>query len=279
MQINIGKKHLYIFLSITILLFSSLYVIAQTFTSPAWDSTKQSHDILYTNIITSKASTPRSVTVDADIDVKGGITLGGVKKTSWPTSSGGGSTSSSDRCTVTSFSKVNAGGSSFTDKLCPFPSFSPDTNHFCTIPSDIFSYSATTFADVIKTWCNGRTGAGCSIELGETFDQSRPLNDAISESYTDGPAGSVRHFDLYVSTATNGLFDADGQNAEFVDTENGDPYSWWDPFEGGSTQLSVSGCTFKEESGVGNNNNWRLEANGDSSSAQRACRLTICKKS
>lgn len=91
MQINIEKKHLYIFLSVTIVLFSSL-VIAQTFTSPAWDTSKQSHDVLYTNIITSKASTPRVVKVEGDLEITSGsgITLGGIKQTSWPTGGTGG---------------------------------------------------------------------------------------------------------------------------------------------------------------------------------------------
>ena len=92
MQINIKKKYLYIFLSITILLFSSLYVIAQTFTTPAWDSSKQSHDVLYTDIITSKStiSPNRKVDFEADLDAKGGIILGGVRKTSWPSGGAGG---------------------------------------------------------------------------------------------------------------------------------------------------------------------------------------------
>jgi len=87
MQVNIEKKHLYVTLSVLVILFSSLYVIAQTFTTPAWDSSKQSHDVLYTNTITSKASTPRVVKVDGDLEVVSGsgITLGGVKQTSWPT--------------------------------------------------------------------------------------------------------------------------------------------------------------------------------------------------
>ncbi|MBI2106954.1 hypothetical protein HYT57_03140 [Candidatus Woesearchaeota archaeon] len=278
MQINIEKKHLYIFLSITILLFSSLYVIAQTFTSPAWDTSKQSHDVLYTNIITSKASTPRVVKVEGDLEITSGsgITLGGVKQTSWPTSSGSTSPSS-ERCVVTSFSKANT-GTSTTDRICPVGIIlSPDVNNYCNGPQDLFPYTSTKFADVIQAWCNGRTGAGCSIELGEAYDQSRPISDALSEAYI--MQSRVKHYDLYVSVTNNGLFDSDGQSAQFIDAENGEAFSLWDPFDGGSNQLSVNGCSFKEETGAGNNNKWLLEANGDSSSSQRACRLTICKKS
>ena len=91
MKINFEKKHLYIISGVILLLFSSLYVIAQTsFTSPAWTAEKQSHGVLYTDIITSKSTTDpnRKVTVEAELDAKGGISLGGIKRTTWPTETG-----------------------------------------------------------------------------------------------------------------------------------------------------------------------------------------------
>ena len=91
MKVNFEKKHLYIIFGILVLLFSSAYVIAQaSFTSPAWTPEKQSHGILYTDIITSKSSTAlREVNVEADLIAKGAISLGGVKRTSWPSGGGG----------------------------------------------------------------------------------------------------------------------------------------------------------------------------------------------
>jgi len=91
MKINFEKKHLYIISGVILLLFSSVYVIAQTsFTSPAWTAEKQSHGVLYTDFITSKSTTDpnRKVTVEAELDAKGGISLGGIKRTTWPTETG-----------------------------------------------------------------------------------------------------------------------------------------------------------------------------------------------
>ena len=287
MQINIEKKHLYIFLSITILLFSSLYVIAQTFTSPAWDTSKQSHDTLYTNIITSKASTPRIVKVEGDLEITSGsgITLGGVKQTSWPTGSGG--TTETGRCIVTFFSKSAGVSSTNTEKVCnPTPSIVSDpgfgdVTNYCVIPSSF--QSTATFADVVKTWCNARTGAGCSVELGRAYDVDRygysSIDNSISGLYTSGAAGEVKHYDLYLSTSTStGSFDADGQLAQFVDAENGNPLNSWDPFDqSSSSHPDVNGCIFGEIDP--DNNVWRLIATGDDLINKRACRLTICRKS
>ncbi|MBI4159222.1 hypothetical protein HY500_03105 [Candidatus Woesearchaeota archaeon] len=286
MQIHIEKKHLYIFLSITILLFSSLYVIAQTFTSPAWDTSKQSHNVLYTNIITSKAATPRIVKVEGDLEITSGsgITLGGVKQTSWPT---GGSPLPSSRCIVTSFSK-SAAITTDTDTVCnPTPNLVTDPGfgditNFCVIPSDVFPPSTTTFRDVVLTWCNARTGAGCLVELGQTYDVDvyglSYIDDAISGVYTSGGAGEVDHYDLYISASTStGSFDGDGQLAQFVDAGNGNPLPAWDPYDQESTNLlATNGCTFREEFG---NNDWKLVSFGDDLFNDRACRLTICKKS
>ena len=278
MQVNIEKKHLYATLSVLVILFSSLYVIAQTFTTPAWDSSKQSHDVLYTNTITSKASTPRVVKVDGDLEVVSGsgITLGGVKQTSWPTP-GSPVSPEAGRCVVTEASKID-GGSWITNLLCIDNYGNPDKNMYCVNPT-----SYTTFGELIKDWCNALTGAGCTIELGEVFDAQQ----YSAGTYTSGGADDVKHYGLYLYPAGTGSLTTSGQSAQFVDLHNGNPYNWWDPYGGSSVSYpSIKGCEFKE---VGpytfgtdpftsdGNNNWVLTINQEGSS-EVACKLTICKK-
>ena len=170
MKINFEKKHLYIISGVILLLFSSVYVIAQTsFTSPAWTAEKQSHGVLYTDIITSKSTTDpnRKVTVEAELDAKGGISLGGIKRTTWPTETGS-STGGGRECYTVQRARTEYGIYEYERLhwLCNSPDrsfqsfdYSKRFNKICINPT-----SYNTYDELINDWCNVEKG-GCTVSL------------------------------------------------------------------------------------------------------------------
>jgi len=80
---NIQKKHLTIFMVFVLIIISGITIANQL----AWTG-QPSHDTLWTSEIRSKNS-PSAIILHDDLTLEQGITLGGVKRTSWPTAGGG----------------------------------------------------------------------------------------------------------------------------------------------------------------------------------------------
>jgi len=291
MKVNFEKKHLYIIFGILVLLFSSAYVIAQaSFTSPAWTPEKQSHGILYTDIITSKSSTAlREVNVEADLIAKGAISLGGVKRTSW--SSGGSGTTTTGSCVVTSISKGRAYLNSFkSNLLCPTKT-SGVNNHFCINPT-----TYTTFGELIDDWCDISKGPGCNIELGEVLEDNKGTTATGGPGngpggYLAEPPGDFRGTIAYRNLIIIPCPSCDsnhGGGADYLQILNpstGSHSAAGPVSSGDGSVLNTEGCDLREggpQNAVWSSDgihNWYLDIGRDGDEqSNRACKITICKR-
>ncbi len=295
MKINFEKKHLYIIFGILVLLFGSVYVIAQaSFTSPVWDAAKQSHGILYTDIITSKSTTtPREVNVEADLVAKSAISLGGVKRTSWPSSGSGssGGSTEEEKCAITSISKGRAYLNSFkSNLLCPAKT-SGENNHFCINPT-----SYTTFGELIDDWCDISKGPGCTIELGEVMEDNKGMTATGNPGngpggYLSEPPGDFRGTIAYRNLIIIPCPSCDsnhGGGADYLQILNPSTGGHSDAIpvsSGDGSVLNTEGCDLREgeqQNAVWSSDgihNWYLNIGRDGNEqSNRACKITICKR-